>query len=643
MKRDSGGTGRGRNGAAGRRPPVPFPAPAAGRFASPLALAGVLMILQPVARADTPVTPDASPEAQSLLAFLEHTYGRNIISGQQTGEFGPDALPPELKHIRDASSKLPALLALDLSACTRPDRRRHDVADRAADWYLQRNGLVSLCWHWTAPMHGPSAYAKETRFDAARAVTDGTPEHAALLRDIDRLAGELGRLRARRVPVLWRPLHEANGRWFWWGAAGPEPFKKLWRILFERLTVQHRLNNLLWVFSPGAAIDLGDWYPGDAYVDLIAPDHYPLDGNHGPATDIFTEMVALGGGTKPVGFGENGALPAPDLLVRENARWLFFISWSGRTLTDRNSKEQIRETYHHAHVLKLGNLPDLKTYPAPPAGPPVQLAFVGRLDDMAVDSPGWRPVVVAVQDAAGRTVRAGKQDVTVKLEENSSAAALSGTLTVQTVNGLAVFPDLQINRAGARFTLRAESPPLLPATSAGFRVGPGSGLDFESWTDRAGSSATDATPADWRLAETVRLGKAFERPVKPVRHFHARGRGYLLPPLTGNYVFGIATDSDFQLWLSPDESPEKLVKIAEATGATPYAKWPHTHEVRSAAVWLEAGRRYYLEARQRQNDGSAHFAVHWVMPNGVGERPIRGARFAGCERGETRPPAGATP
>ena len=93
-----------------------------------------------------------------------------------------------------------------------------------------RHGLVGLCWHWRAPLDEPSFYTSETHFDIARAVTPGTQEYAGVLHDLDAIAGELEVLRDARVPVVWRPLHEANGRWFWWGSGGPEPFKKLWRI-----------------------------------------------------------------------------------------------------------------------------------------------------------------------------------------------------------------------------------------------------------------------------------------------------------------------------------------------------------------------------------------------------------------------------
>ena len=110
------------------------------------------------------------------------------------------------------------MLALDLSAYTRTeDAPRHvaphAAAKRAIDWYNGKHGVVAFCWHWSAPIGERVVYAKDTRFDLQRAVTEGTEEHTAALRDLDAIAGELTLLRDAQVPVLWRPLHEANGRW----------------------------------------------------------------------------------------------------------------------------------------------------------------------------------------------------------------------------------------------------------------------------------------------------------------------------------------------------------------------------------------------------------------------------------------------
>jgi mannan endo-1,4-beta-mannosidase len=77
----------------------------------------------------------------------------------------------------------------------------------------------------------------------------------------------LKRLRDAGVPVLWRPLHEASGNawhtpWFWWGAKGAEPYKKLWNMMFDRMNNYHGLNNLIWIYSINWDNKDSSWYPG---------------------------------------------------------------------------------------------------------------------------------------------------------------------------------------------------------------------------------------------------------------------------------------------------------------------------------------------------------------------------------------------
>ena len=86
----------------------------------------------------------------------------------------------------------------------------------------------------------------------------------------------IGELQSAGVPVIWRPLHEAEGAWFWWGAKGPEPAKKLWGIVYDRLTNQHGLNNLIWLWNSVKT----EWYPGSETVDLVSADTY-AQGDHG--------------------------------------------------------------------------------------------------------------------------------------------------------------------------------------------------------------------------------------------------------------------------------------------------------------------------------------------------------------------------
>ena len=72
-----------------------------------------------------------------------------------------------------------------------------------------------------------SFYAKNTVFDASRILIDGTPERASFYRDMDIIAEELKKFREADIPILWRPFHESDGDWFWWGAKGPETANEL--------------------------------------------------------------------------------------------------------------------------------------------------------------------------------------------------------------------------------------------------------------------------------------------------------------------------------------------------------------------------------------------------------------------------------
>jgi len=572
--------------------------------------------------ADTPVTPGASPETQSLLAYFSSIYGTKIISGQQDGWRRTNALSEELNYITNTTGKLPALLAMDVTGYTDKSPRRdttHVMMKRAAGWFNQRNGIVELCWHWHAPMNEPAFYTKETTFSVSRAVTEGTPEHAATLQDLDLIADELEILRDAHVPVLWRPLHEPNGRWFWWGSGGPEPFKKLWRMMFENFTVKHHLNNLIWVFSPGAEVDLAKWYPGDAFVDIIGQDHYPMDGNHDPARDVFDELTKMTRGQKLIALGENGPIPDPSLLVRDRAGWLFFTTWSGSILFEKTTAAQLQQYYNNSYVLNLGDLPDLKSYPFRPANKAVKLEFSAPPGDVAIGGTRRSPVTVSVTDKNGKTVRTENYSVTLALK-NAGNARLSGTLTAQTVNGIATFPDVKIDGIGRECRFAAQADGLRSATSPVFHTGPGNGLLRQWWT---GGQADYSAQADGSEV----LGKALETPVALATNFSARITGRLIPPQTGNYKFWIAGGGTAELWLSTDLAPANEVNICKLTPATSYRKWPHASEAESQVVRLAAGKKYYFEIRQQQSNGSTQLHIRWQLPDGSEERPIPALRF----------------
>lgn len=272
------------------------------------------------------VNPSASTEAKQLYAYLRSIYGKKILSGQQDLSYA--------NYVSSTTGKTPALVSSDLMDYS-PSRVAHqgDVshAVEEAITHHQRGGIVSILWHWNAPtgLYDTSEnpwwsgfYTRATNFDIAATLANpqGT-NYNLLIRDIDAIAYQLKRLQSAGVPVLWRPLHEAEGGWFWWGAKGSAPAKQLYHIMYERLTKVHGLNNLIWVWNSVAQ----DWYPGDEVVDIVSTDVY-AQGN-GPMSAQYNELVALGKDRKMVAAAEVGAAPRPDLLVAYGAHWLWFCTW----------------------------------------------------------------------------------------------------------------------------------------------------------------------------------------------------------------------------------------------------------------------------------------------------------------------------
>ena len=164
-----------------------------------------------------------------------------------------------------------------------PSRVEHGTVGTSIEeaiTHADKGGIVSVLWHWNAPaglydtQEQPwwsGFYTEATDFNIATTLADPTGNNYTLIiRDIDAIAEELKRLQDANIPVLFRPLHEAEGRWFWWGAQGPEACIELWNLLHDRLTNHHGINNLIWIWNSVAE----DWYPGPETVDILSADVY---------------------------------------------------------------------------------------------------------------------------------------------------------------------------------------------------------------------------------------------------------------------------------------------------------------------------------------------------------------------------------
>ncbi|KAL1843477.1 hypothetical protein VTJ49DRAFT_1348 [Mycothermus thermophilus] len=304
----------------------------------------------------SPVNPAADANARALYNYLRSIYGKKILSGQQELSWAD--------WIAQQTGKTPALVSVDLMdySPSRVERGTRGTAVEEAIQHHQRGGIVSVLWHWNAPAGlydteerrwWSGFYTDATDFDVERALADTTnANYTLLIRDIDAIAVQLRRLEDAGVPVLFRPLHEAEGGWFWWGAKGPEPAKKLWGILYDRLVNYHGINNLLWVWNS----ILPEWYPGDETVDILSADVY-AEGN-GPMSTQYNQLIELGKDKKMIAATEVGAAPLPDLLQAYETHWLWFAVWGDTFINNAqwNSIETLRTIYTSDYVLTLDEI-----------------------------------------------------------------------------------------------------------------------------------------------------------------------------------------------------------------------------------------------------------------------------------------------
>ncbi|MDX9903804.1 MAG: glycosyl hydrolase, partial [Bacteroidales bacterium] len=254
-------------------------------------------------------TPSPQTETRRLWSYIMDSFTHKIHSGAMSLNAKEEA-----DWLLAQTGRYPALIGLDFMNHTRNYSwfDKSVLINETKNWY-NSNGLVAICWHWRDPLRTTDAfYTADTGFDVSKIAETTSPEYQAMVGDIDIIAGYLKQLNSENIPVLFRPLHEASGGWFWWGAKGPEPCKTLWRLMFDRLVNHHGLKNLIWVWTTDAAANSHDWYPGDEYVDILGADIYAPDGDFSSQVLTYNAIKEKFGGRKLITLSENGPVPDPD-------------------------------------------------------------------------------------------------------------------------------------------------------------------------------------------------------------------------------------------------------------------------------------------------------------------------------------------
>lgn len=293
--------------------------------------------------------PNATETTKKVYAFLCDTYQNKILSGQQESTW-MDSTEYEMDYIYEATGKLPAMRGLDFM-----NDDFAGVVERAADWW-QKGGLVTICWHCGADFTGNYDNCKADEIPNWDLVlTEGTAENKAFMENMDNAGEALLQLQEKGVTVIWRPFHEFDGQWFWWGKGGEENFKKLWILMYDHFTNDLGLNNLIWVLGYSHnGEDMKKWYPGDAYCDIVGADSYEVAEN-GAEQRLYKGVNKVTKGQKPLWLHECGQIPTVEQL--EKTPWGAFMTWHTEWLMDTNTKESLKTIYNSEYVITLDELP----------------------------------------------------------------------------------------------------------------------------------------------------------------------------------------------------------------------------------------------------------------------------------------------
>jgi len=326
-------------------------------FLSALLLTFVVAGLAQAQIAVEPVTPNASPEARALLSAIYRLSGRNILSGQHN-YIGAKSKYTDQAHF--VTGKWPTLWSSDFGFAAKgnDDIHARDTMVAEARRQFGDGSLIALTWRAVRPLEDEPAGLKEsvqaklTGEQWQELLTPDTPLHKRWEAHIDTAAGYLKRLQDAKIPVLWRPYHEANGNWFWWGGRkGENGFVALYRMTYDRLVNYHHLDNLVWVWNSNAptganAGPYADFFPGLRYCDVLAADVY------GEFKQSYHDDLAALANGRPIALGEVGRVPTPAVL-KDQAKWAWFMVWAD--LLRMSKVEVVKELFDDPHTLSRGD------------------------------------------------------------------------------------------------------------------------------------------------------------------------------------------------------------------------------------------------------------------------------------------------
>ncbi len=331
---------------------------------NPFIAAMLLVVSASSARALEPANSKTNAKARAILNYLEKLPAqtdKRLVSGQ-FADAGPTAKLAMCAEVHDKTGHWPAMIGLDYADFAKGGLETK-IVNRVAIEYARQGGLVTISAHLYNPANPKGGGLRDQGVDLKRILAPGNEAHDRWMKELDIMAAGLTELQDADVVVLWRPFHEMNGGWFWWGAKEPETFIRVWRQMFDYFTKTKGLNNLLWVYSPNHGDKTADYYAGDHYVDIVGLDAYTdfVDPQHIRGYDAVSKLP------KPFGFteyGPHGPQNPPgdydytrfiDGVQKHLPKTTFFLAWSWKWSLGRN--QNAKQLLEHPWLVNREDLP----------------------------------------------------------------------------------------------------------------------------------------------------------------------------------------------------------------------------------------------------------------------------------------------
>ena len=379
----------------------------------------------------SPVTPNASESAKKLYSFLRENFGKKTVSGMMISDqnfnydygnmrlISPGGCTPadsckfsdeevswkgqtDIAEFYKRSGHYPAIGGFDMLFAAGGHHEEgwfkgyteNNLVMTEQLWEM--GGIPTYTWHWKvgedtvfytqgtpAGFNNPGCtegvmgtsntntcfnYTKAFKGDKCQELDETSQEYKDIVADVDIVSGYFKQLEEKGIAVLWRPLHEASGGWFWWGTASAECYVQLYRLVFKRMVETNKLNNLIWVWNINTDPALGydysalnaAWYPGDEYVDIVAVDIYDPLNDHNSAANYYNKIVSDVGTNKMIALSENGAIPDIDSIAEDKAYWSYWMTWSqtwSGNFLEKTPTDMWKKNLDDKRIIALDNMP----------------------------------------------------------------------------------------------------------------------------------------------------------------------------------------------------------------------------------------------------------------------------------------------